>query len=122
MLELGGEAAARGGIPWQTTSFRLVHTAAGKPWYPSWLGLAPRRAVSSRTQASMSAVVMPGAIRAATYASVSAAAFPARRSAAWSFGSNSSMVATGRAWPSSGAGVQYRFGMPRPASAGGRAW
>ena len=78
----GARRSSRRGIPWQTTLFLLVQTAAGKPWYPSWLGVPPRRAVSSRTQASMSAVAMPGARRAATWARVSAATLPARRSAA----------------------------------------
>jgi hypothetical protein len=67
------------GIPWQTTAFRLVHTAAGKPWYPSWLGRPPWRRVSSRTHASISAVETPGPRRAATAAKVDAAARPARR-------------------------------------------
>ena len=73
-------------MPWQTTALRLVQTAAGKPWKPSWLGRPPRRRVSSRTQASMSPVEMPGAMRAAIAASVAAAARPARRIASTSRG------------------------------------
>ena len=93
----------REGMPWQTTWFLLVHTAAGKPLYPSWLGFAPRRAVSSRTHRSMSAVETPGPRRAATWASVAAAAWPAPEEAC-SLGPKSSIDMRG-GWTPGGQGV-----------------
>jgi hypothetical protein len=80
------------GMPWHTISFRLVHTAAGNPLYPSWLGTPPRLFVSSRTQRSISAVAIPARRRAPIAASVSAAIRPARRRRATSASAKSSIA------------------------------
>ena len=108
MMSPGARRSRGFGIPWQTTALRLVHTAAGNPWNPSWLGRPPRRRVSSRTQASMSPVDMPGAMRAAIAASVAAAARPARRIAVTSAAPRIS-IAIPRLCRSAPAAIQYLF-------------
>ncbi len=91
------------GMPWHTTSLTLVQTAAGnasrtpRTRYPSWLGRPPRAAVSSRTQRSMSAVVIPGRIRVPTSSSVAAAARPAAAILSISLGPNRLMLMPQRA-------------------------
>jgi len=87
---------------------RLVQTAAGKPWNPSWLGRPPRWRVSARTQASMSPVDTPGRMRAVTAASVVAAVRPARRIASISEVPKRS-IATGRVCPPGRRTIQYLF-------------
>jgi hypothetical protein len=108
MMSPGARCSCALGIPWQTTAFRLVHTAAGNPWNPSWLGRPPRRDVSARTQASMSAVDMPGEIRVPIIASVAAAARPARRIAATSAAPRIS-IAIARLWRHAPPAIQYLF-------------
>ena len=66
-------------MPWQTWSLTEVQTLLGKPWYPSGAGTPPSLRVVSSTMRSISAVVMPGRVRAATSSSTAAFRLPLSR-------------------------------------------